>query len=89
MKIEELQHSLEAHKMRVNKRKIYQEQALQAQTNYKGKGKGPWKRNKSSTNQKHQDQEFVNPLKKGGQAKHRSKATAPKIARSGSLTRGK
>ncbi|RDY14592.1 hypothetical protein CR513_00320, partial [Mucuna pruriens] len=40
MEIEELQHSLEAHEMRVNKRKVLQEQALQARSNYKGKGKG-------------------------------------------------
>ncbi|RDX94698.1 hypothetical protein CR513_22890, partial [Mucuna pruriens] len=39
MEIEELQHSLEAYEIRVNKRKVLQEQALQAQTNYKGKGK--------------------------------------------------
>ncbi|RDX90274.1 hypothetical protein CR513_27884, partial [Mucuna pruriens] len=44
--------------MTVNKRKVLKEQAFQAWTNYKGKGKGPWKENKSSTNQKHQDQEF-------------------------------
>ncbi|RDX71704.1 putative mitochondrial protein, partial [Mucuna pruriens] len=58
MKVEELQHSLEAHDMRVNKRKILKEQAFKAHTNYKGKSKGPWKGNKSSTNKKHQDQEF-------------------------------
>ncbi|RDX99262.1 hypothetical protein CR513_17699, partial [Mucuna pruriens] len=32
---------------------------------------------------------LVNLLKEGGKTKHRSKAVAPKIARSGSLTRGK
>ncbi|RDX90862.1 hypothetical protein CR513_27231, partial [Mucuna pruriens] len=58
MEVEELQHFLEVHEMRVNKRKVLKEQAFQAQINYKGKGKGPWKGNKSSTNHKHQDQEF-------------------------------
>ncbi|RDX93289.1 hypothetical protein CR513_24476, partial [Mucuna pruriens] len=44
--------------MRVNKRKLLQEQALQAWSNYKGKDKGPWKEHKFNTNQNHQDQEF-------------------------------
>ncbi|RDX82187.1 hypothetical protein CR513_37052, partial [Mucuna pruriens] len=43
VEVEELQHSLEAHEMRVNKRKVLKEQALQARTNYKRKDKGPWK----------------------------------------------
>ncbi|RDY09127.1 hypothetical protein CR513_06559, partial [Mucuna pruriens] len=58
MEVKELQHSLEAHEMRIHKRKVLKEQVFQAQTNYKGKGKGPCKGNKSSTNQKHQNQEF-------------------------------
>ncbi|RDY14617.1 Copia protein, partial [Mucuna pruriens] len=58
MEVEELQHSLEAHGMRVNKRKFLKEQAFQARTNYKGKGKDPRKGNKSNTKQKHQDQKF-------------------------------
>ena len=56
MEIEELQHSLEGHEMRINERRSNQEQTLQARSTYKGKGKGPWKGNKSCTNQKHQDQ---------------------------------
>ncbi|XP_006603521.1 uncharacterized protein [Glycine max] len=56
MEIEELQHSLEAHEMRINERRSNQEQALQARSTYKGKGKGLWKGNKSCSNQKHQDQ---------------------------------
>ncbi|RDX69078.1 Copia protein, partial [Mucuna pruriens] len=39
MEVEELQHSLEVHEMRVNKRKVLKEQAFKTQTNYKGKGK--------------------------------------------------
>lgn len=42
MEIEDLQHSLEAHEMRINKRRSNeksQEQALQARSNFKGKGK--------------------------------------------------
>ena len=58
MEIEELQHSLEAHEMRINERRSNQEQALQARSNYKGKGKGPWKGNKPCSNQKHQDQGY-------------------------------
>ncbi|RDX90255.1 hypothetical protein CR513_27902, partial [Mucuna pruriens] len=41
VEVEELQHSLEAHEMRINKRKVLKEQAFQAWTNYKGKGKDP------------------------------------------------
>ena len=56
MQIEELQHSLEAHKMRTNRRISHQEHALHARSNYKGKGKGPWKGNKSNTTTKNQEQ---------------------------------
>ncbi|RDX76718.1 putative mitochondrial protein, partial [Mucuna pruriens] len=51
MEVEELQHSLEAHEIRINKRRSTQEQALQARPNYNGKGEGPWKMNKLNTNQ--------------------------------------
>ncbi|RDY06798.1 hypothetical protein CR513_09172, partial [Mucuna pruriens] len=44
MEVEELQHSLEAHEMRINKRRSTQEQALQARSNYNGKGERPWKK---------------------------------------------
>ncbi|RDX83881.1 hypothetical protein CR513_35157, partial [Mucuna pruriens] len=57
MEVEELQHSLEAHEMMVNKRKVLKEQALQAQTNYKGKRQ----RNTKIKNLV----KLVNPLKKG------------------------
>ena len=58
MEIEELQHSLEAHEMRINERRSNQEQTLQARSKYRGKGKGSWKGNKPCSNQKHQDQGY-------------------------------
>ncbi|RDX92871.1 hypothetical protein CR513_24943, partial [Mucuna pruriens] len=86
MEIKELQHSLEVHEMRVKKRKVIQEQVLQALTNYKVKDKGPWKGNKSNTKIKNLVK-LVNLLKKGGQTNHKSKVASPKTARSGKKNR--
>ncbi|RDX84696.1 hypothetical protein CR513_34206, partial [Mucuna pruriens] len=51
MEVEELQHSLEAHEMRINKKRSIQEQAMHARSNYNGKGEESWKSNKLNTNQ--------------------------------------
>ena len=57
MQIEELQHSLEAHEMTINKWRSHQEQVLHVHSNYKGKE--PWKGNKSNTTTKNQEQVIV------------------------------
>jgi len=52
MELEELQHSLETHEHRINERRQYKEQVLQALFKYKGKGKMVRKPNKKRVNHK-------------------------------------
>jgi len=54
-RLNKLQYSIEEYEIRINERISTQELVLQALSNYKGKGKGSWKGNKSSFNHKHQD----------------------------------
>jgi len=52
MELEELQHSLEAHEHRINERKQFQEQVLQARSQNKVKGKGVRQSHKKKVNHK-------------------------------------
>ncbi|RDX78419.1 hypothetical protein CR513_41315, partial [Mucuna pruriens] len=85
MEIEELQHSLEAHEMRSFKNKHFRhEPTTKEKAKVPRKGIHPTSiRNTKIKNLV----KPVNPLKKGGQTKHRSKDTAPKTAREGANTR--
>ncbi|RDX65257.1 hypothetical protein CR513_56097, partial [Mucuna pruriens] len=95
MEVEELQHSLEAHEEKSLKNKHFKHRPTTKETakvlgketaKVLGKGINPTTiRNTKIKNLV----KLVNPLKKGGQTKHRSKVVAPKTTRSGSLTREK
>jgi len=52
MGLEELQHTLESHEHRLNKRRQFQDQVLQARSQYRGKGKGSKKYNKKNDKRK-------------------------------------